>query len=108
MLGPLFWNIIVNDVFECATNYSKIYVYADDINVVVTGENNQILKKRIQKVIEKIYNWATKCKLKFSTQKTVIMELSKGKPANIQIQLREKLIKSVENIKILGLVIDQS
>ena len=107
VLGPLLWNLVVNEVLEYSNEHVKIYAYADDITVVVSGDDMENLTHRAQKVIDRLHTWSIKSKLKFSAKKTVVMVLNQYKSVDLKIKLRNTPITNVKSMKILGIIIDQ-
>nr|XP_046918318.1 uncharacterized protein LOC124498584 [Dermatophagoides farinae] len=110
ILGPLMWNLVVNDLL--CKNFGpdvKIQAYADDVTMVVACDCFKYMSIKINKILEKAANWGRKCKLTFSESKTKIMYVSKKirRPIYPPVRMNGSTIIPVDDIKILGIIFDR-
>ena len=106
VLGPLLWNILVNGIFEISNRLVHVYAFADDITILVEGTNFDKTSSRIQRVVDKINEWAKDNKQVISHKKTAIMNMTRVKTKEYDIQLDGKPINRVKALKILGVILD--
>ncbi|UYV65191.1 hypothetical protein LAZ67_3003522 [Cordylochernes scorpioides] len=86
-----------------STEINKKLRYADDITLICWNKSPEQLRKTIDNVLRKINKWCESRKLKLSDEKTKILYLYK---CNSDIIVSgSKLIKPVEELKILGVTI---
>ena len=109
ILGPLMWNLVVNDLL--CKNFGldvKIQAYADDVTMVVACDCIKYMPIKINKILEMAASWGRKCKLTFSESKTKIMYVSKkiARPIYPPVRMNGAIIDPVKETKILGIIID--
>ncbi|UYV73425.1 hypothetical protein LAZ67_10003139 [Cordylochernes scorpioides] len=103
-LSPTLWNIIINEILNNSLDDNcETIGYADDITLICWNKTPEQLRKTIENVLRKINKWCESRKLKLSDEKTKILYLYK---CNSDIIVSgSKLIKPVEELKILGVTI---
>ena len=72
VLGPLFFQIYINDLPNCCT-YSDVHLFADDTNITVKCAANG----QIQADLNEISTWFTANKLVLNMEKTVMVHFNK-------------------------------
>ena len=113
ILGPLLFLCFVNDLPEIFDKNCEFLSYADDTQLIVTAENIQSLKNKIEDVIDLAQRWYTKNGLKNNSDKSKVLVISNKKKKipkfNIKIKINGnlKFIKPKNSIKILGIHVDQ-
>jgi hypothetical protein len=55
ILGPILFLLYINDL-PINIQKSKIILFADDANILVTAENGQILQQKIHRVISDLHS----------------------------------------------------
>ncbi|UYV60624.1 K02A2.6-like [Cordylochernes scorpioides] len=103
-LSPTLWNILINEILNNSLDDNcETIGYADDITLICWNKTPEQLRKTIDNVLRKINKWCESRKLKLSDEKTKILYLYK---CNSDIIVSgSKLIKPVEELKILGVTI---
>ncbi|UYV62553.1 hypothetical protein LAZ67_2001037 [Cordylochernes scorpioides] len=103
-LSPTLWNILINEILNNNLDDNcETIGYADDITLICWNKTPEQLRKTIDNVLRKINKWCESRKLKLSDEKTKILYLYK---CNSDIIVSgSKLIKPVEELKILGVTI---
>ncbi|UYV76434.1 hypothetical protein LAZ67_14000393 [Cordylochernes scorpioides] len=103
-LSPTLWNILINEILNNSLDDNcETIGYADDITLICWNKTPEQLRKTIDNVLRKINKWCESRKLKLSDEKTKILYLYK---CNSDIIVSgAKLIKPVEELKILGVTI---
>ncbi|GFU03628.1 retrovirus-related Pol polyprotein from type-1 retrotransposable element R1 [Nephila pilipes] len=111
--GPLFWNIVVDSLLDLPLGEGCcIQAYADDLTLVVWGENKGELEVRGNSALEKIRQWGSTHKLTFSSDKsasmpiTYLRRLKYDDPPRFQLGRDE--IKIVPSVKYLGVLWDKA
>lgn len=108
--GPNFWNVLYDDVLKIPVpeGVSRV-AYADDLAVIITAENEEILEQKALLVLGRIVKWMTETGLTIAPEKSKMVALigkKKCRPLNIYIA-GEKIIEK-NNVKYLGVILDKS
>ena len=106
-LGPLLFNIFINDV-TTSINLSKIIIYADDIVLINTGEHKDDTENSINLDLAKLYDWSVDNGLIINRQKTKTMLITPRPRTDIRILLNNEHIELVRSFKYLGLYIEDN
>ncbi|UYV68050.1 hypothetical protein LAZ67_5002909 [Cordylochernes scorpioides] len=103
-LAPTLWNILINEILNNNLDDNcETIGYADDITLICWNKTPEQLRKTKDNVLRKINEWCESRKLKLSDEKTKKLYLYK---CNSDIIVSgSKLIKPVEELKILGVTI---
>jgi hypothetical protein len=59
ILGPVIFNLFINDVFQFATYNVEKYLYADDTAIILSADTNRDMQILINNLIVTFYNWCT-------------------------------------------------
>ncbi|GIX95978.1 putative 115 kDa protein in type-1 retrotransposable element R1DM [Caerostris darwini] len=107
-LGPILWNIYINDLLE--TNFgphTKVQAFADDILIMLTAPASCHFTIRSQDVINIIQNWTRLNLMTVNQQKSFFTILSSRKLTHIPfIKFDGHCIKFTKELKYLGLTFD--
>ena len=115
ILGPLLFITCTNDIMEELKEYD-IYSYADDMQIVIRGNNVEELGKKLEKAIKQANNYYNSNSLLCNPTKTEVMllgtktRLSTAEKLRVKVSNGEetKYLTGEESLKILGVIIDQS
>ena len=115
VLGPLLFNIYINDITK-ATSKFNVIMYADDTTLVSTLKNfgalNNIavIEDEINREITKISHWLHSNKLLLNTAKSKFMVFFKHPKAILKLKLtiNDNPIEQVTEFNFLGITIDQN
>jgi hypothetical protein len=105
ILGPLIFNIFINDLLWNIEE--SIYNYADDNTIAVIGEDRDLVKVRLAKSSENCIKWFKDNMLQANPNKFQFMLFDR-----MQDSVSEDLtvdgvsIKSVQSVKLLGVTLD--
>ena len=108
ILGPLLFNIYINDLVYCSPKL-KFIMYADDSNILYHDRDVDSLVRVMNEELDKIADWLTKNKLHLNMDKTNFMLLGPKIITNkitISICIKNNQIKRVFSIKFLGVIIN--
>ena len=111
VLGPLLFNIYVNDM-ENASPSSKIRLFADDTNIFMYNKNVVVLNDECQKTLNDVYEWMLANKLSVNLEKTNFSLFVPVKKASLhenkfELSLNSKSINRAKSVKYLGVFIDE-
>ena len=113
ILGPLIFNIFVNDSANVLT-FSILDMYADDMTLYVTGKSVSEVQSKLEKDLYQIVKWCdrngliinidkSKCLIICTSQKRRHLDISK-----LYLNVKGITLECVNEIKILGLTIDHN
>lgn len=69
VLGPLLFNIFINDLPQ-HISCGKLIIYADDTSVVIAAKNSDELMVKVNLVLHEFSTWCTKNGLIINVKKT--------------------------------------
>ena len=106
ILGPVLFNIFINDIFHFIKN-CKLYNYADDNTVSHTDTD---LKRLIDELVEdstRLIQWFADNQMKANPGKFQAIAVGKRTHSeNICFNLGENIVSCEDNVKLLGVTID--
>ena len=109
ILGPLFFIIYINDLSNVSQKIFSI-LFADDTNIFIQGNNLPQLIHDLQTELSTLVDWLNTNKLTINLAKTYFMIFHKSRHKetsnNLKLELNGKCIEEVQEIKFLGVVID--
>ena len=104
VLGPLLFNIFINDMPKVVTEGTKIRLFADDClayKEIKTPDDQQTL----QKDLTSLQLWAERWGMKFNPSKCNIMHISRTKPISKYYEICGQILSTVDSAKYLGVTI---
>ncbi|CAH2109339.1 unnamed protein product [Euphydryas editha] len=105
-LGPILFNIFINDLPECFSN-STAYLFADDLKImrIVDSERDALL---LQSDINELLDWCKNNGMELNINKcSQITFTRKNKPYVYNYLISGSLLNVVDTIKDLGVIIDR-
>lgn len=106
ILGPLLFNIYVNDIGLINVE-GKIYMYADDIALVISSHSLKATEDKMNRAIDKISNYFKINGLVVNTEKSKYMFFGHSRTQyRPQIFYNDTLLEHVNVFKYLGYTID--
>ena len=107
ILGPLSFNVFINDIFflDCDCH---IYNYADDNCISYNGDTIDDIRKFLTNDIMVFMNWFKQNSLKANPEKFQSMLISSHgcDVGGLMINVENTIISSSEEMKVLGVTID--
>ena len=103
VLGPLLFNLFINDIADFFSIGTKIKMFADDLKLYT--ELSTDLNSQFQIHLDHISFWATTWQLGISYSKCHILELG-SRSIPISYSLNNVVISNSESITDLGVIID--
>ncbi|KAL0809148.1 hypothetical protein ABMA28_011383 [Loxostege sticticalis] len=106
--GPTFWNLLLDPLLkELEGGDLRGQAFADDVVLVISGDNGQEVSERANAVLDRVRRWGVKNKLKFAPHKTSAMVVTrKLKFDSPRLAMGGVRIGLSKEIKLLGLTID--
>ena len=119
VLGPVLFNLYVNDLSERLGDFVKCQQYADDTIIYTTDKPAHIkdCERRLQEAVDLLKSWSSECNLSLNPTKTKVMLFSTSQIARFhgledhQVNLSVDGIKPLERVstaKLLGTELHQS
>ena len=111
VLGPLFFNICINDIKNC-TNKFDIVSYADDTTLISTIDSftspNTNISDNINSELENVNKWLAAQKLCLNVLKTKYMmfHTPQKRIPELHLSINNIDIEKVDSFNFLGLVLD--
>lgn len=107
VLGPLLFLIYINTLPSKLPTYSKCIMYADDTTLIVPGQNQHEIERRINSAMEITEKELSSFNLKINHTKTYQINFT-TKTTQPTDQHNENQITIVNNTKFLGLELDDT
>ena len=107
ILGPLLFNIFINDIFLLDMSCS-VYNYADDNCISYSHNNVDCIKSVLSDEINSLLTWFKLNSLEANPNKFQSMLISPNAPKDndLQIEVNDNVITATSTMKILGMHID--
>ena len=109
ILGPLLFLIYINDITHASSKF-KFIIYADDTNLLLAEQSINSLHSNLTSELKLIYNWIHINKLKLNISKTnyILFQNRSLKKQMPPLSLEGETIKQANQIKFLGVRIDEN
>ena len=114
VLGPLLFLLYINDIAN-SSNLGKFKLFADDTNIFIVAKTMPEIFQIANNVLSDVYQWTIANKLSINFEKTNYMLFKVNaknnrviKESNFQIAINNIVINRVNNIKYLGVWIDEN
>ena len=112
-LGPLLFNIFSNDLSLYIDGNVKIFQYADDTQLLISGKKSELprLVQEMELAIQTMQQWFSQNHMKLNAAKTQLLVL--GSPQNLRgmdkvvLTMQDTVIHESDTVKNLGLVMDR-
>ena len=106
-MGPVTFNMFINDMFMVLDDDIEIYNYVDDNSLLATGYNYVETKQKLVSNAERLIRWFQLNQMKVNPDKFNYITFGKGNCIDDDIVIYDRVIKSQDNVKILGLHLDR-
>ncbi|CAK1584980.1 unnamed protein product [Parnassius mnemosyne] len=109
VLGPTLWNMLMDDLLRLPLPEGvAMTAYADDVTILIESGTRAGIESRARVTLDLVREWGLRNRLEFSSSKSTTMTV-RGKlqpPPPPVIKLGGESIKTVTNVKVLGVVLD--
>ena len=107
LLGPLLFNIFINDFLLKLQKTCEVYNYADDNTLSYSHADLSLVKEKLEKASEQAVTWFKSNYMKANPSKFQAICLSRDNQ-QIQLKVEDSIIESEPVVKLLGVYIDQN
>ena len=106
ILGPLFFIIYINDLPHIC-DLAKFILYADDANIIVTGDDIEDVKNNTMKLVNNLVYWVGGNGLLLNLKKTKFMIFSKKRNVGtFDLKINNVHIEKLTEARFLGVIVD--
>lgn len=109
LLGPLLYLLYIMNIPKknIISNYN---IYADDTNLIAKAKTMKDLEEVLNKDLKTLCNWLDYNELNINAKKTsyIIFKSKNKRYDNITLKVKDKIIERVDNVKYLGMIIDEN
>ena len=105
VLGPLLFNIFINDFFYTIEN-SQLCNFADDTTIFAFGETLDEVAKCIENDMKMPINWFKLNEMVASPEKFQLIFFGIKEGHELSIEINGDVIKMSDTVKLLGITID--
>ena len=105
IMGPLLFNIFINDFILDLKETCYVYNYADDNTLSYMHEDKQTVKNTLEKAAEKAITWFEVNYMKANPSKFQALCISREN-AKLEFKINDNTIESDKIVKLLGIHID--
>lgn len=102
--------IAINGVFECLPKGVFIFLYADDIVIVVAGKKPKLIHRKLQAAVNAVTKWLVSVGFDISAEKSYRMHMCRHKhrPLTKPISINKVNIPTKKTLRILGVTLDRT
>lgn len=108
-LGPILWNIFINDILNIDLDGALIQAFADDLVILVHDRASYRFTEKVNRLLIKINDWITTHRLTLNYDKCEFILIYKGKRIRHipSIKINNRKVKYVRELKYLGVTFDE-
>ena len=106
LLGPLFFNIFINDVTKCVRGVA-LRLYADDTTLYCSDLDPAVLAHRVNQGLETIRRWFEANGMVVNPRKTQAMVMGNRGGYRMDLNLGGQTIEEAGSLKLLGFILDK-
>ena len=106
VLGPLCFNIYINDLDESANDITLVKKFADDTKAAQTIETDTD-KDKLQKGLDGMVDWASKWGMEFNVSKCKIMHIGRTNPRN-EYLMNGQRVGTTDEERDIGVIISSN
>ena len=107
ILGPLLFVIYINDL-PGICNFAKFILYADDANIIISGENMMEIEDKLTELCQALVRWVDCNGLLLNLKKTNYMIFSgQRNDCILNLTIKNTPINRVAEARFLGVIVDE-
>ena len=110
ILGPILFNLYINDIKSIVTNNESINLFADDTCLFCSAKNYTDLNDKCNNTLKICQDWLNSNGLSLNAQKTHFVEFSKIRNHNgiISLKINNETLNERDETKYLGVIIQNN
>lgn len=105
VLGPLLFNLYINDI-STVINKCSVHLFADDTMITASGDNIHEIINVINEDLSNFSTWLKYNKLKLNVEKTKFMIIGHNTEIHDDVKIDDTKIEEVAEFKYLGVILD--
>jgi hypothetical protein len=108
VLGPMLFNVYINDFPGILKNIARTVFYADDTTILVMSNDLFTLNKKLNRVMNMVYSWFRNNNLVLKLSKSHLIKFvtPKSPEYTLLVIYNNFRLKVVDNVKFLGMELD--
>jgi hypothetical protein len=106
ILGPLLFNIFINDIFLCIDPEVSLFNYADDNTLVYSHVNKNTMIDKLERASQQAIRWFKQNNMKANPDKFQTLYLSRNKDNDVIFKINDVPITPDQTVKLLGIHFD--
>jgi hypothetical protein len=108
VLGPLLFNIYINDFPLEISKLAEVILFADDTSIICTSKDYNNLEIKLKEVLTHMIKWFQANSLTLNFDKTKILKFTHTLTTNYQLNISflDTILKTAESVTFLGLQMD--
>lgn len=108
VLGPLLFNVYINDLPGTLTGLAHIILYADDTTIIVSTKDEETLNYKINLIMNHIYMWFQNNQLILNLEKTHVIKFTTPNALDYSLHLayNGQDLNFDDDVKFLGVCLD--
>ena len=106
ILGPLLFNIYINDLMFDFGDRTSVCNYADDNTIFASAKSLTEIKDRLEMSLLSVSTWFANNGLQLNAKKCQLIVLGKPRDYIFSINVGNSLLKECEEVKLLGIKLD--
>ena len=108
ILGPLLFNVFMNDIFYCLNNTSYLYNYADDNTLSFWDKVISVVIQRLEESANTSVTWFTENQMQANPTKFQCFLISRGNAtSNVTMHIADSVVYPEKTAKLLGIHLDE-
>ena len=108
LMGPVLFNIFINDLINMLRGLCCIYNYADDNTLSFSHSDTEVILNNLEKACDAAVKWFEYNRMRVNPEKFQFMMVSRQACENIVLHVNGLLVSQTDCIKILGITIDNT
>ena len=107
ILGPLLFNIYINDLMlEFISSEVNIGNFADDNTIYASGESDDVIKAKLTSSLKAVASWFSKNGLQLNADKCKLIVFGKSGSNPMSLEFNGETLHETSSVKLLGIVFD--
>ena len=107
ILGPLLFNIYINDLMlEFIDSEAKIGNFADDNTIFASGSSDDEIKAKLKCSLEAVGSWFSQNGLQLNADKCKLIVFGKPGSDTMSLRFNGETLQETSSVKLLGIVFD--